>query len=533
MDLDQNTTSNTFYAQDVDYASGFIVDQMPIRLSYVAALMGYMPPVPQKPFAYCELGCSIGITLNTLAAANPESHFYGVDFNAKSIEKARQAAYDAGLDNVSYQAKSFDDLDLRDFPSFDYITMQGTYSWLPPETVSAVIDFLARKLKPGGLFYLEYLLLPALAAAEPVARLMRELTANMPTSSIKRAESALEKMISLCRNNVDFFVRNPQAVNTVAGWDKEREISPHWAVNIAHAQLSGNWDPKYVTEVADELCMAGLSRVGSTTLPLNDINFAVPKEHLPMLDDIDDPLLVELLSDYMTNRSARHDVFIKDAQPAPEQARDFLHHGVYLTPRAPLSELKPTIKVPGREEISLHGPEYQALLKSLDSMGTSISELLSRTNVPGISDDRLFIATTHLIASGKLFMCMKNCNPSGTLNEVTTFSIPLSYNRYLLDQLKTELCEKTLASPVTGGGGVSLPVLEALLLQLWVDEGYPGLINRALAILQQSSAAFQIDKHKFHASEITESMLNNSLNVLKQRRAPNLVRMGVLKTMQP
>ncbi len=122
-----------FYIQDVDFPSRFISAQMPVLMAYVAALRGFVPPDPSGAFTYCELGCSIGVTLNTLAAANPQASFVGIDFNAESIAGARATAEQTGLKNVIYHVLSFSDLDPGDFAQFDFISMQGAYSWLPQE----------------------------------------------------------------------------------------------------------------------------------------------------------------------------------------------------------------------------------------------------------------------------------------------------------------------------------------------------------------------------------------------------------------
>ena len=59
------------YVCDVEYTVGFYPDQSASALSFVALLNGYDAP-PLGRFAYCELGCGMGLTANILAAANPD-----------------------------------------------------------------------------------------------------------------------------------------------------------------------------------------------------------------------------------------------------------------------------------------------------------------------------------------------------------------------------------------------------------------------------------------------------------------------------
>lgn len=523
-------TDRAFYVQDVDYPSGFIVDQMPVRLSYVAALRGFKPPDPDKPFTYCELGCSVGMTLNTLAAANPDSRFFGIDINASSITRAKRVAEDTGLQNVTYLDQPFDELRPVDFPQFDYITMQGTYSWLPPMTLESVIRFLGEALGPGGLFYVEFILLPALASAEPVAKLMRELSAHIPGNSLSRAEHALEKLISLCKHKAQYFVQNPQAVNAVAGWDKEREINPYWRENIAHAQLAGSWTPKYVTDVAAELSEAGLQRVGSTVLPLNDIRLSLPPDQLPALADTDDPLQMELITDYLLNRSKRQDVFIKDAMPDMIASRKFIEERISLLPRASAAALSDSIKIPEGRQIPLSGPLYSQMINVLDGQLTRFGDLLKHARLQTTPDAAKFTAATHLVASENYFLCIKPSIQLESLDNACVLSIPLPYNRYILETQARQLEVATLACPATGGGGVSMPALEALLLQLWVEHGLNGVVPRAMEILSNRESIVQLGGTKLLAAKnVSSAMLHKALISLKHRRALNLARLGAIK----
>ena len=91
----------------------------------------------------------------------------------------------------------------------------------------------------------------------------------------------------------------------------------------------------------------------------------------------------------------------------------------------------------------------------------------------------------------------------------------------------------TLTSPVTGGGGINLPVLDALLLRIWVDEGSDEIVARAYEILQKSSSLVRVDKKYIPATDVTWGMLCSVLAGLQHRRGQNLARLGVIEVESP
>ena len=74
-------SSASGYITDVAYIPGFYPTLAPLALRYVAALNGVTPPRGDAGFRVLELGCGLGRTLTTLAAANPGGEFVGVDLN--------------------------------------------------------------------------------------------------------------------------------------------------------------------------------------------------------------------------------------------------------------------------------------------------------------------------------------------------------------------------------------------------------------------------------------------------------------------
>ncbi|RYZ90024.1 MAG: methyltransferase, partial [Moraxellaceae bacterium] len=78
------------YVSDVEYTAGFYTEQAPGLLNFACILNGVEPVDTSKSFNYCELGFGRGLTVNVLAAANPQGRFYAADFNPAHVAGARQ-----------------------------------------------------------------------------------------------------------------------------------------------------------------------------------------------------------------------------------------------------------------------------------------------------------------------------------------------------------------------------------------------------------------------------------------------------------
>jgi hypothetical protein len=63
------------YVTDVAYIPGFYPNLAPTAIRHVAALNRVAPPSVAGGFRYLELGCGLGRSLTTLAAANPQGEF--------------------------------------------------------------------------------------------------------------------------------------------------------------------------------------------------------------------------------------------------------------------------------------------------------------------------------------------------------------------------------------------------------------------------------------------------------------------------
>ncbi len=103
---------------------------------------GYLKPDDRV----LEIGCGTGTT--ALHHAPSAGHILATDISAKMIDIAREKAADAGVENVSFEVSSIDDLDAAP-DQYDVILAHSILHLV--EDVPRTLRQLRRMLKPGGL----------------------------------------------------------------------------------------------------------------------------------------------------------------------------------------------------------------------------------------------------------------------------------------------------------------------------------------------------------------------------------------------
>jgi len=129
------------------------------RMATLATLYGMDPP-PVQSCRVLELGCGEGGHLLPLAHAFPDSEFVGVDLSEVSIDRARNAAAQLGLEKVHFEAGDLGAF-RADADTFDYIIAHGVFSWIPPAIQEKLLEVCSRRLAPRGVAYISYNTYPA------------------------------------------------------------------------------------------------------------------------------------------------------------------------------------------------------------------------------------------------------------------------------------------------------------------------------------------------------------------------------------
>lgn len=98
-----------------------------------------------------DVGCGSALALSRMAEAYPSSSFTGFDLCEDAVVAARRMASERGLDNLSVERRDVGTIGLSD--EFDLVTaFDAIHDQARPQ---AVLDGIARALKPGGSFLMQ------------------------------------------------------------------------------------------------------------------------------------------------------------------------------------------------------------------------------------------------------------------------------------------------------------------------------------------------------------------------------------------
>jgi SAM-dependent methyltransferase len=117
-------------AAGVPYVPTFMPELAPAWLDHVSLVSGLTPPARDGGFAWCDLGCGLGLTTAVLAATHPAGRFCGFDAMPGHIDQAQQFAAESAIENIEFHAADFAAATEFDFGGFDYIVSHGVYSWV-------------------------------------------------------------------------------------------------------------------------------------------------------------------------------------------------------------------------------------------------------------------------------------------------------------------------------------------------------------------------------------------------------------------
>lgn len=431
------------YVCDVGYHSSFQPGQSPLVMSYVAATAGWAPPDPAQPFAYLELGCGSGATLNGLAAAFPLARFTGVDFNAGSIAEARAGAAAAGLGNVSYVEAAFSTLDVGAHDSVDYVACHGTWSWLDAAEKDAVLGIVRALLRRGGLLYLGYVTLGR-AAVTPMWQVLRRL-APASGDSVGRLKAGISLLAALRDHGALYPQQNPQAASVLAEVDGRRMANDLAALdNLSHNLLSDNFHIELLDDIVGRLAAAEAAFCGSAQLQQNDPDLCVPAGLRSRHDELPTRVAQELFKDFLHAPLARTDVFMRGAGRDPVAAGAWLRERIGAVLAGDFAEGWRQVEAARWSETS-----RPALRFAYERVASGVGSLADITHGAPHDAATLTEAMRKLIACAVIVPCLLPVRPIA--GEPAMPRPANRYNHVALDAASAGMGPVLLAAPALGG----------------------------------------------------------------------------------
>jgi len=466
------------YVTDINYTVGYYQEFSPVWLAATSTLLGYRAPPLDKPYAYAELGCGQGFGIALLAAANPLGRFFGFDFNPGQIAHGRRLAAESGLVNLELHDLSFQQLATAPegaWPGFDFIALHGIYSWVSRDNQLAIIEFIRRFLKPGGLVYVSYNCAPGWASMAPLQRLMRLHAGSHPARSDVQGREALAFLQRLKEGGAAFFnVHSDIAPRLEAA----AKLDSHY---IPHEYLNNNWTMIDFANMAEDCARAKLTYLGSATLVENLENLSVPAPLLPLLKAETDPTMRQTMLDYASNKAFRRDIYQKGLCPLLPQEHLEAVKRIRLAPLKKEWPGEAKFKTPlgeatGRQDL------YEPLVKSLISQGClSLGEMAGRTELAGKGLGEL-VELALLLTHGGF------AHPAAQSQEA---SAALAFNRTVCQSVLNGHAYSFLAAPGIGGG-IPAGFVDMLALVVILDNpgiGEEAFIDAAFGLLQGKNRA--------------------------------------------
>lgn len=443
------------YVEDIAYTFGYCDELNPLRARLPLLQAGFAAPVMGTA---CELGFGHGVSAN-LHAAGSATRWFGTDFNASHARFAQDLAAASGARACMY-GESFEEFCNRpDLPDFDFIGLHGTWSWISEANRELLVDFMARKLKPGGVVYMGYNAQPGWTSMLPVRELMYRhfeaqvqsgvRKASAETGSIEeRIDGAVKFAQSVFAAQPGYALLNPMLAARVDALGSES------AAYLAHEYFNCDWHPMFFSQVATALGRAGLTFAASADYrdSIDEINFS--DKQISLINDYSDTELNQTMRDLCVNRSFRRDYWVKSPRKldSAERHAALAEHRVILAlPRASV-----VLKVRGAlGETALPAALYDPILDALvDHVPATLKEIEERARIPL---PRIVEAVMLLIGMGAL------------LNAQDEAAIHIAIAA--TDRLNAAICEQALrradvqflASSVSASG-ISVPRIAQLFL---------------------------------------------------------------------
>jgi SAM-dependent methyltransferase len=456
-------TWNEGYVTDIDYVSGFTPEMTPVMLSTTATLLGYRTPDLDQPYAYADLGCGQGFGTALMAAANPIGRFWGFDFNPGHVASGRRMAAAACIDNVEFDEASFVQLaesSAGRWPEFDFIVLHGVYSWVSRANQLAIIEFIRRFLKPGGLVYLGYNCAPGWSSMVPLQRLIRRHADDHPARSDLQAQQALGFVERLREGGARYFGAHPGVAERLATTAK---MDSHY---LAHEYLNRDWQILDFAAVAQDCVEAKLDYLGSACLVENLDHLSAPAGLLPLLAESSDTVLHQSLLDFASNKGFRRDIFQKGLARLTAREHAAAVRRICLLPLALPSGggvdfVTPNGMVSGRPEL------YQPLMQGLAQGEMTLGDMAARAEMAGQTQINLVEVAILLISAGHV---APKANP--LIRPATAAAL----NRFILAEVMNGRQLSYLAAPALGSA-IEVNFVDMVAASLLVET--PGLSKDA------------------------------------------------------
>ncbi len=473
------------YPAGSDYTFGYYRQLNPVFARFALATAGIAAPPIRTA---CELGYGQGVSAAMHAAASG-AEWWGTDFMPGQAAYARTLAGPG----AHLAEQSFAEFCARDdLPEFDFVCAHGIWSWVSAENRAVVVDFLRRKLRPGGIFYVSYNTEVGWAGLHPFRHLLLRHTELMsapgtpPTEALRQAVPFLERVFAA---QAVYAAQNPMAPAMLA------RIAQAPSAYHAHEYLGQHWNPMSHATVAAELAPAKLSYGCSARILDRVTSLTLLPQQRTLMDGIRDPGFRATVEEVLTGVRFRRDYWVKGPRTpgASEQAEVLADLRVVLVePPDDVGAVRPNTH---SGEVDLPAAMFRPLLDTLaDHRPQRLGDLVEGLAAQGLGSRDVVQAALVLCDLGVL---QPAHDDDAAVADAARPSAVL--NARILARARHGGEIGHLASPATGGA-TEVTRLQQLLLLAEQDRASPAeQAGFAAATLGQPAAEMIAAAGRFHA----------------------------------
>lgn len=439
-----STEWNAGYVTDVNYTFGYYGELNPLRCRLPLLMVGRHAPKIENA---CELGFGQGLSVSIHAAAQPGVNWYGTDFNPSQAAFASEMVRLAGAAAKLYDEAFAEFCNRQDLPDFDFIGLHGIWTWISDANRGVLVDFIRRKLRPGGVLYISYNTLPGWSASAPIRHLMKrhaEVMGAPGQGIIGQTDAALNFIDQFLALDPLYAKANPGAA------ERLKQIKGQDRKYLAHEYMNRDWHPMYFADMEDWLgdAKVGFASSAHTLDNLPELNLTAQQSEF--MRNIPDVSLRETIRDYYVNQQFRRDYWVRGvrAMVGHEQVAAMREERVVLT--APKDALPTKVRgVLGEAGLidTIYQPIYELLL---DYKPHSIQELEAHVGGKNVSFAQLSSALTILLGLSVIHQAAPGQDLAKAKARTQALNRAISRRSLSVGDIAH------FASPVTGGG-VSAP----------------------------------------------------------------------------
>lgn len=484
------------YVTDLTYSHGYYHELAPPFMRFFLLMNGWGNLGRGGSYNYCELGYGQGVSCNVHAAANPRGQFFGTDFHPDHALFAQGLAEQAGL-QAQWLALGFEQMLEAPLPQFDVIALHGVWSWVDPAARHALVEFMRRRLKVGGVVYISYNILPGWGPERPLRDLLwlhTELAGATGAPTAVKIKDALAFAERLRLGKAAFFERSAPARQML-----EDMLRDDVHV-VAHEYFNRAWHLTYFADLAQALDAAGLGFACS--VHRSDITGEVFER--AQGTDFGDlaPALRQTANDFLLNRRFRRDLFVRGANKLPPAERQALLEQVGLVLVRPAESVSASLQTP-YGTVNLDASIVRRIAAAMHAAPgcISIRDLIERADLHSTPRERVFETIAALVGQSQLSPVFDDDAACAGSARARAMNLAVAERSRHDDRL----CY--LASPVTGQG-IEATRMDRLFLLAW-EQGARTPEELCAATWKPGSAGEPGSRgeHAARATQFTEAVL--------------------------